>query len=754
MISDPSQLGDELALFADLGTAPPDLKPIGKRLVTRLFRDGEELELTFDADLHGRIIERSLDGEGQRTHASYAALLASERFGDLRRWADAQKAFLDPRLRELDRNLVTGVFPDDGAAKCLQQVDDILASWKPRDAGSVQVLLIDGPAGIGKTKFIEFLALSRARDFKTARRPLILHVQSRGRMLTFLQDLIAFSLQTLRLNVTYDQVPVLARHGLVSIAIDGFDELGDPNGYDLAWGQVNDLVNEARDEGTLILAGRETFIGREPLFGDVSSLSEERDVVRALSLQPPTPDAATAWLRSSGWSTADLESTSELFEIGSYALRPFFLAQLADREVAAIIRNEAVGSPLPFLVALMTEREASKFGDAVATVMPSEQRKDFVRKFLREIARNMADDQTDALDEPLMGWLVEVVAPDDLPPDVLSLLKNRAAVMAFLTTDDRPRYRRFAHSQLFNHFLGEETIDLIGRREMPRYVRRNILGADFLSAFDDLASHLADSDPARVRRCFDAGVELAKSYLWTDRGARNIGGLLISLLPAIEPPVDLRLEDLHVDEALLRDVAPPATMVRVAMNQFNVRGADLRALRFVDTTIVTLIVDHSTRVPDSFPAPSVIRSEGLGTARDRVIRSPREIAQWLDRHGRKPVRDDETVNSGLVPAALCDHDMVRTLEQACRSRAYWIPESRDDGDHGNRFVEERYWPALFDLLKAHELIRTRTKSSSGRESYFFHIVNRQGLLQGLWDTPDDSKVRDFYHALVERIADE
>ena len=122
--------------------------------------------------------------------------------------------------------------------------------------------------------------------------------------MTFLQDLIAFSLQTLRLNVTYDQVPVLARHGLVSIAIDGFDELGDPNGYDLAWGQVNDLI---------------------------------------------------------------------------------------------------------------------------------------------------------------------------------------------------------------------------GRREMPRYVRRSILGADFLSAFDDLASHLADSDPARVRRCFDAGVELAKSYLWTDRGARNLG---------------------------------------------------------------------------------------------------------------------------------------------------------------------------------------------------------------------------------------
>ena len=98
--------------------------------------------------------------------------------------------------------------------------------------------------------------------------------------------------------------------------------------------------------------------------------------------------------------------------------------------------------------------------------------------------------------------------------------------------------------------------------------------------------------------------------------------------------------------------------------------------------------------------------------------------------------------------------MIRTLEQACRSRACWIPENRDAGDRGNRFVEEWCWPALFELLKAHDLIRTRTMSSSGRDSDFFHILNRQGLLQGLWYTPDDSKVRDFCHALVERIAAE
>ena len=755
MTADPPRLLDELALFADLGAAPPQVTSDGDPFVVRLFRGGEEIELAFCSTAGGRIVEHALDGGERRTHASYAALLASERFGHLRRWADVQKAFLESSLKSLDQDLVTGVFQEDGARAGLEKVDEVLASPERPDAQAVRVLLIDGPAGIGKTKFIEHLALSRARGFKSTRRPrrpLILHVQSRGRVLTFLQDLIAFSLQTLRLGVTYDQAPVLARHGLISIAIDGFDELGDPNGYDLAWGQINEVVNQVRGRGTLVLAGRETFIGRERLLHAVGSLSENRDDVHVLSLQPPSPPAAKKWLQSHGWSQEDLDSTAELFEPGSYALRPFFLAQLAGDEVAATVRESAAGSPLPFLVDLMIEREASKFGEAVDKVMSRDVRETFVRAFLREVARNMADDQTEALDESVVSWLVEFATPDGMPAEVTSLLRNRAAVMAFLTTDDRPRYRRFAHSQLLDHFLGEETVELIGRREMPRYVRRNILGADFLSAFGDLIGHLAGSDPVRVRTCFHAASELARSYLWTDRGARNLGGLLIAMLPAMVTAGNLRLEDLHIDETSLRDVAPPATLLRVFMNQFDTRGADLRALRFEDTRVATLITDDSTRVPASMPVPSVIRNEGFGGEGGKVLMNKEQIEQWLDSHGRRPVTDiGEIGHGGLIPPALHDHNMIRLLERTCRSRSYWIPERREKGGHGNQFMDEWEWPRLLDLLKAHGLVRIETKASSGRESSFLHVMNRQGLLQAFRSTPDDPKVKDFYRALLKEI---
>ena len=754
MMAGMQQLREELARFADLGTSPP--KEVGdeERFAFRLTREGERIELRFDHGADGKVSEKSLESGERREHESYRSLLASERFGDLRRWAAAQAAGLERSLHDVDRPIpIWGVLSGGNSPMDVGGIDDFLVS--PRDGntheGSVQILLIDGPAGIGKTKFIEFLARERAKRFTSTHRPLVLHVQSRGRVLTFLQDLIAFSLQTLRLRVTYDQLPVLVRHGLVSLAIDGFDELGDPNGYELAWGQVNDLVNEVRGQGTLILAGRETFIGRERVMSSIRTLSEGHDVVDVLSLKPPAPSAAKQWLKESenAWSDEDLAAVEELFEPDSYTLRPFFLAQLANREIAEVFRREALGYPLAFLVELMIDREAGKFGKSVENIVDLEGRKRFVRDFLREMARDMADQQSDVLDETGILWLVDMAIPEGAPSEARNLLRNRSNVMAFLTTDERPGYRRFAHSQLFNHFLSEVTIDVLARDEVPKFIRRNILGADFLSAFSDLVPHLASSGQESVQHFFNAAQELVHSYMWTDRGARNIGALLVATLPAASGS-KLRLEDLFVDEALLQGIAAPADMVRITLNQLDVRGADLGGLHFSDSTIVTLIANDATRLSSSFPDPSVIHYEGFGPEPDAVIGSPDRIQSWVDTHGRASSRASRCHESG-VPEDLRKHPMVRLLERACRVRSYWI---RDDAeDHFNRFVRDPLWPELLGLLKAHDLAKVRHPAASGPKNDFVHVVNAPGILQGLWTESNDPKVGDFHRALIARIRD-
>lgn len=742
---------EELAVFADIGTEPPRSMAHGSRHVISMCRNGEELEFEFEDSGNGRVIERHPDGSVLRTHKSYRALLASENFGHLRRWADQQKKLLKKDLQEsANRIPVQGLLSKtelEGGSPLVdvEGLDQVLSSTKQRGPVSVHIMLIDGPAGIGKTKFIEFLAQSRAEKFLIEQRPLILHVQSRGRVLTFLQDLIAFSLQRLRLAVTFDQLPVLVRHGLVTLAIDGFDELGDPNGYDLAWSQVNDLITQVRGEGTLILAGRETFIGPERIEQNIHTLRTD-DFVNALSLQPPYPDVARKWLRNQGWHWEDVDSIGPLLEPGSYALRPFFLAQVAKSDIAETIGSRP-DNPLALLVEWMIEREAGKFGDPVERIMDDEQRRTFVRRLLQEIACHLADDQTEAIDEVMIAWLAEFVSPGNIDQEVLRILKNRAAVLAFLENDDRPNYRRFAHSQLYNHFLGSAMIDAILDGEIPKFVRRNILGADFLGTFSDLALHAAESEPQRIRDFFRCVYDRVQTYSTVDRGPRNLGALLITMIPAMEETGDLRIGRLDVDDSLIQGTAPAAVLVESAVNQLDIRGADIRNVIFENCMIGTLIVDQTTRVPESCPVPALIRHERPGDGGGDVIREPERVEAWLDRLGRtKPGLQE--ADTGLVPNDLRDNDLVKLLGRVCRSRSFWIPERKSSEDHIHNFVDNPRWPDVFEVLKRHGFILEKNFSSSDPRNVFFHVKRSKDILS---EDPNDPQIRGFYKDLIEKI---
>lgn len=750
MSFDRSQILEDLIVFADLGTEPPRSLP-GDQLAVRMIRQGAELELRFHDDGAGKVIERSVDTGKSQSHASYRALLASEGWGDLRAWAEHQKiALRQARRRGIDPPIpVTGSLPNGNDPIDIDTLDDRLATHA-HDGQSVHVMLIDGPAGIGKTTFISLLALARAETFRTRRRPLVLHVQSRGRILTHLQDMIAFSLQKLRLALTFDQLPVLVRHGLVNLAIDGFDELADPDGYDLAWGQINELVGQVRGWGTLILAGRETFIGLERIQTRIASLTEH-DVVDVMTLQTPAPDTAKDWLRKNNWSDDDLRSAEALFEPDSYALRPFFLSQLSDPEMASNIRQKAAGSLLGFLVDSILDREAGKFGDAVAKVLNEDERRDYLRSLLREAARTMADDRTEAIDEQMLTWVVEAAidaaAPAGASPEVVRLLKNRAASTAFMEQDDdAPNYRRFAHSQIYHHFLGLETIDAIVKGEIPKYVRRNIMGADFLSAFSDLVVATAGTDPERIGEFFRSASRSVETYAWIDQGVRNLGACLVTMLPAMEGVPDLELRNLDIDESLIRGTVPAAKFQHGTVNQLDIRGADLRGLTFEEIRIVTLVVDEATLVPDSLPVPMRLQRAGPNAQSTTVITDPVKIENWLGKHGRSGHGDHD--DNGLVPPDLRDHDLLKLLGRVCRAKPYWIP--LDKQTHFQTYVADPWWSDLLDLLEEHDLVRRERKAVSGSGTELVHVKRSIDILT----EAQDSQIRSFYESLVEKISED
>jgi hypothetical protein len=615
-------IGADIAVFADIGTDPPSVEETTNGPTVRFVRHGEATELSLGTN------EVIVETWGDQTikHVSFRSLLASDRYGNLRDWASKQLVYIESELA-IAGSLIElhGLLNGDLKQVSIDEVDRLLSSKQPED--STRVLLIDGPAGIGKTQFIIGLAGNRARRYTLDRRPLILHVQSRGRTLSYLYDLIAYSLQRLRLNVTFDQVPILAKHGLITVAIDGFDELADPDGYDLAWSQVNDLVQLLRGAGSLVLAGRETFIGRERVMKDIASLREGIDEVSVLTLQPPSKGAAVRWLAEQGWTEDQVEAVEKFLEPSSLALRPFFLKTLSDREVATRVVEASSTSVLSILMDAMVEREIDKYGDAVDRELNREERRTFLKSLVGEAARDMAENGSSSISDATLSWLVDVALPKEVSNDVARILKARSQATAFFTNDDRKGYRRFFHEKFYEYFLAITLIEIVARGETGKVLGRNIFGSSLLETFGDVISGGTRTD--LVKKFVLQSIELISIYPPVDRTRKNLAALAISSLSTAELVSDYKISMVDIDECRFSGTASGGRLESLVINQFDCRGGDLSLVDFADVTLLTLIADRETLLPNSFPQPMRVQdismSEGTLTSPQMFVNGSSNI---------------------------------------------------------------------------------------------------------------------------------
>lgn len=737
MKMDREQLLADFSPFADIGENAPRISEKKGKFTVSFTRDGRDLKLIIDS-VSGSV--QSTVGKGTtKNHTSVTTLLASELFANLRRWAEIQRELL---AGEFDPRRMIPINATTHSGSCIQSINDIsnLLGSGPRLGDNSEILLIDGPAGIGKTNLISQLALERAVSYKATPTPLVLHIKSRGRVLSNLEDLMAFSLQTIRASVTYDQIPVLVRHGLIIAAIDGFDELGDPNGYDTAWAQLSDLIASVRGKGTLILAGRDTFISRARLLRDVNSLREGVDVVHSLTLLLPSALQAKEWLRTHNWTEANfrIPSVSVLLEEGSFALRPVFLKLLAEQIKPKDIRGEHERFLTPFLLKNIVSREAKLFGKAVQAVIPMPQIEAFVSNFMLETAREMADMQAEALDGTTLSWIAEAALGDGYPSDIVGLIKNRAAVVALLMNDERPGYKAFVHTHIQNYYLARVAIEAISRGDTPKFIRRNILGAEFLSTFVDVASEYSSSTSSPINSFLGRAQNLAQTYPHLDRGARNLGALLLASLQTARPEDEAYFAGFQVDDAVIRGTAGPATINEVTINQLDCRQADLTSLVFKNSSITSVIADDASRFSSTIPVPVFLITEnGL------QITDTDKINQWLDERGRST----KPVTNPVVPDKVKAHRIYALLGRACRTRQYWL-RAGDDDVHAERILNDTYWPVLSRVLEENGFLRIERRDASGGSSPFYHIRQSQQLLS---ERSSDTEVVKFFKDLAAAI---
>lgn len=721
-------LAHDLLPFVDIGMNPPKVVQKADGLHAKFVRDGRNIDLQIDPDTEKVTFRKK--GFPAKGFSSFANLLASEDFANLKKWARSQTELLrraavsERQLLPFNSRTHTNV-----RVESVEQVNGLIGAG-PRLADAAEVLLIDGPAGIGKTKLVEQLALLRAETYSTTPIALILHVRSRGRVLSNLQDLMAFSLQTLRSNTTYDQVPILLKHGLIAVAIDGFDELGDPNGYELAWTQVNDLISAARGKGLVLLSGRDTFLGRDRLFRDVQSLRQNLDVVTGLTLEPCAPAQAFSWLKTKGWTDVHFKipAVASLLEEGSFALRPVFLNLMVTNLEPKRLREESDSFLTPLLVQHMLHREAKLFGDAVDAIIPQNSLEDFLLRFLIEIAREMADAQAESLDETMLSWIVEIALGGNYAEEIVRLIRNRASVVAPLKPDIRLGYKGFVHSHLQNYFLSLATLEAVGNGEVPKFLKRNVLGTELIAVFGDVGAKAAEASAPQVQAFLKHALPMASVYGGADRASRNAGALVVASLALLADGDIIR--DSDIDETVIRGTASGVTLSKVSIHQLDCRSADLSAVVFDDCKVANLIANEATRFSPSFPFPRLIALEG---GADLVEAG--QIEAWLTRRGRNATA---TVVKGLASPRLAEHPLFKLLGSACRVRQYWLRPG--GGIQAEKILQNGLWVELADELRGCNLLREEIRQAAGTKSTFIHIRMREKILAEDSSDPDVVKL--------------
>lgn len=131
--------------------------------------------------------------------------------------------------------------------------------------GQTQVVFINGEAGIGKTRAMLDAAKTRAQEVERAmqagepsNQALFLYVRSTGQVLDSLRTVVDSAVASTR-NLTDRGVKALCRNGLMTLLIDGFDELLGGVGYSDAIGSLRPWLDELGGRGVVVVSARSSY---------------------------------------------------------------------------------------------------------------------------------------------------------------------------------------------------------------------------------------------------------------------------------------------------------------------------------------------------------------------------------------------------------------------------------------------------------------------------------------------------------------
>lgn len=683
-------------------------------------RMGEDIALQRESS--GAI--RKLIGPGQARYRSFKGLLVSKTFANLERLASAQRHrttnLTDPSTGNLKEFLpVAGeIRRSDGHNEPLtfDRVRDMLEQLEDR----LLVFVIDGSAGVGKSHLIERIVRYRAEpgSYKLGK-PLLLHVESRGKVLTSLNDRIAGTLSNLRASFFEEELKPLIRRGAVQLAIDGFDELSDSRGYVRAWGALRDFVRDLQGKGTCVLAGRDTMLDSDTVREGLGNTVADDDVI-FLRIQPPPARDVRIWLSNrEEWRDKRevVRSFERQMESSEYLGRPFFISRIADLGPDHL--QDAQGEPIAELMESIVRREGEKL-TGVSTDIDIELAVKLCGEVLSEVARMMMDDETSEIEIDLVELLLEEVFTGHANSEMVKALVQRAKALALLEEETGDGSKRsFPHETVRSYFFGRNLFDYFPEHGATTGLHRVPLSADDFRIFNRVARRKSLSEQGRLRECLLAKLREPNGYGYL---RSNIGGLLLSFAPLEEDGAEddmLVLSHIELRDVWMADLlgSQKVTLNGCHIHRLDVRGANLCEVQFSNTEISELLADPFVRFGATVPTVrSVILYEHF-----KETRLFEGISNWMAQRSRMSGRDD-----------VGSDEKWYLLEKFARisMRQYSIRSVEDQMDPASRrIIASRQWPDLRALLEKHDRLEVnRTLPASGPKSEWFHLVAGEEFL--------------------------
>lgn len=774
-----SRVKRDLASFCDLGT----------ELISQEYPGHLEFSLTRNA----AIIEGRIQGGGSALvqlddapqPLTYADFLASERMANLHRLA-TQTTLLEGVYKRRSRRELTNRRTSIVLYECFvpQQLQteahpsattglDALRGLVAAADGHVgtRIVFLAAQAGQGKSSLLDVFTIEQAHRFLNGSDDrLCLYVDAQGRGLARLDEAIARQLNDLQFMLSYSAIVSLVREGLITLIVDGFDELiGSRGTYDDAFGSLSNFIEVLEGRGTIIAATRSSYFTQE--YGSRGTLFDADDefayelllteVVewpRAAQKEYFNRVAAQAGLRDSTLRHAR-SSFNRLQKADSANLlsRPLFARDLSLLVVDdwSLDEDERIATTPELVDVLATnymERETTTklLTRDRSRILTIERLGQYYAEIAGEMWRLEArelDARTvrELLDLLIEEWAISVEGGD--------ILRARYTSLPFLKLDSAGRTVAFEHEVFFSYFLSKTlALDLQDPRVAVSQVLLSKAALDTVAADFLAAEMLSSSESSSAAAAFVRVCEIASARHPREQQIRlNCGTIAASLLRAQADVVPGRVEVAAMSSLMFagQDLSDLSVAVgrlqNIEFSRCDLRRTSLVAQRSHHVVLRDVILDPETTTIHLEAFDPSVELQGLRIVDPQGVRSEYDaarVAEVLEAVGlaeREEVRPLYNVHDDVVTHIT---GLARAYEQA-----------NPIGSRHNRFGH------LFTTKEAHDVVRlmedhglivqvTKAVSGPGQKFYRKRFAPAT-LMEGLWGPTDNSAIDDFWRAAAE-----